>query len=503
MCCTALLLRLQEFCENAGLTQNIFQVPFDKLCLWLPFQVVLVVEIARNLSQNRISDSDLKFGLWSESGCPTHRSVVWELSTIRPVSFHQEGRSEMDPIVLIGSENSYYTGKAVAYLRWKGISFRQVSATAEVYMKVILPRLGFAMVPIVIDSHGNHIQDTAVIIDHFENLYPSINPVIPKSPKQQLVSAIFELFGDEWLKIAAMYYRWAPKEQLLFLENEWDRMGNPKVHAFGTPEERASSLEAARKMMNKFAGFLPVLGVSKETVPGIESSYREFLMSLNNHLMAHRFLLSDTQPCVGDFGLHGPLFAHLYRDPVPGFMMKTEFPIVAEYVERLYRAAVPGIEEPFSIQEEEQTIRFPPASRSFLTPDEIPETLLPLLRMFFREHMPILLTTLRTFKEFVANLSPEEARRELPRGLNLSPFQIGGCQGRRMSFTFDVWKLQRVADVAKTSECKEFLSQFGGMGEALASLDNADVRVIKNRGKNKMSTLFLESHFKPSASSLL
>ena len=54
------------------------------------------------------------------------------------------------PYQLLGSEISYFTGKARAYLRWKGVDFKEVTATRDVYTTTILPRVGWAVIPVMI-----------------------------------------------------------------------------------------------------------------------------------------------------------------------------------------------------------------------------------------------------------------------------------------------------------------------------------------------------------------
>ena len=69
---------------------------------------------------------------------------------------------------LLGSQISYFTGKARAYLRWKGVPFREELATRDVYKSIILPRVGWAVVPVLITPDGETVQDTSDIIDHVE-----------------------------------------------------------------------------------------------------------------------------------------------------------------------------------------------------------------------------------------------------------------------------------------------------------------------------------------------
>lgn len=50
--------------------------------------------------------------------------------------------AQQRPYILIGSEHSLYTGKLRAYLIWRGLPFVELTASAELYKQVILPRTG-------------------------------------------------------------------------------------------------------------------------------------------------------------------------------------------------------------------------------------------------------------------------------------------------------------------------------------------------------------------------
>jgi hypothetical protein len=50
--------------------------------------------------------------------------------------------TQQRPYILIGSEHSLYTGKLRAYLIWRGLPFVELTASAELYKQVILPRTG-------------------------------------------------------------------------------------------------------------------------------------------------------------------------------------------------------------------------------------------------------------------------------------------------------------------------------------------------------------------------
>ena len=110
--------------------------------------------------------------------------------------------------ILYGADHSLYTGKVRAYLRYKGLNFEERAATRDVYKSVILPRVGAPIVPVLETAAGEFMQDSTDIIDFLEARHPQAS-VYPATPVQRLVALLLELYGDEWLVIPAMHYRWS------------------------------------------------------------------------------------------------------------------------------------------------------------------------------------------------------------------------------------------------------------------------------------------------------
>lgn len=314
---------------------------------------------------------------------------------------------------LIGAEVSYYTGKVRAYLRYKRIPFEEITATREVYKNVIIPRTGVRFIPVLISDEDVAVQDTTEIIDHLEARYPE-RSVYPTSPVQRLVALLFEVYGDEWLLIPAMHYRWDIPENRAFAIREFGRLSAP--HLDPGEQERLGA-----ELAKPFAGALPALGVSEETVAGIEASYLGFLDEFDAHLADHPFLLGD-RPSIGDFGLLGPLYAHLYRDPWSGRLMRERASRVADWVERMNEAAYVEAEFPDD--------------------DAVPDTLLPILRRMFAEQGPVLGSTI----DHLARWAETAETDEVPRGIGTHEFRIGGTVGRRVIFPFNLWMWQRPYD---------------------------------------------------------
>lgn len=313
---------------------------------------------------------------------------------------------------LIGAEVSYYTGKVRAYLRYKGIPFEEVAATREVYRDVIMPRTGVRFIPVFISDDDVAVQDSTAIIDFLEQRYPE--PTIQPGPLQQLVALLFEVYGDEWLVIPAMHYRWNLRENRDFAVGEFGRLSAPKAK----PQEQ---LSIGEKLSRPFAGSLPSLGVTQATTAAIEASYLEFLADFEAHLQSHQYLLGG-RPSVGDFSFFGPLYAHLYRDPESGRLMRERAPAVTAWVERMNQP--------------------PPTCGDFPSEDRIPRTLTPLLRRMFEEQGPVLMSTI----QHLENWAKGTIERSLPRAIGMHDFKLGQTIGQRSVSPFNLWRWQRAYD---------------------------------------------------------
>jgi glutathione S-transferase len=313
---------------------------------------------------------------------------------------------------LYGAAISLYTGKVRAYLRYRNIPFVEESGSPEIF-----ERVGFRMIPVLHTPDDELIQDTTVIIDYLEARSAEVglggSSVYPTSPAQRLVALLFEVYGDEWLVIPAMHYRWT--YNLDFILEEFGKNVVPDASA---DEQRA----VGEKISAPFRGLLPILGISEDTVAGVESDYERLLLGLNEHFANHRYLLGS-RPSIGDYGLMGPLYAHNYRDLWSGEQMRRIAPHVARWVGSMNTPT--------------------PNSGSFLPDDEIPKTLMPLLEVMFAEGMPALMASLDANAAWIdANPDAEE----IPRGVGEHEFVIGGAPGKRMIRSYSQWMLQRPLD---------------------------------------------------------
>ena len=332
-----------------------------------------------------------------------------------------------------GAEVSYFSGKVRAYMRYKRIPFSEITPTREIYRNVILARVGWPVIPVVVTPEDETWQDSSEIIDHFEARFPEA-PIYPEGAKQKFTALLIEAWADEWLKMPAMHYRWTKNRD--FAISEFGRLSRPDLDEAG---QRAVGEETAKP----FAGALPALGVTPVTGPAIEKSYEGLLAELDAHFAAHDFLFG-TRPSIADFGLYGPLYAHQFRDPASGEIMKRLAPKVAEWVQRMTKPPHPK-------------------GGAFLGQDEVPETLKPVLARIMREYLPVLLKTAAALTAHV-EAHPEliAGKQPLPRALGMHEFELEGARDKRAIFTFDLWMLQRPLD---------FLASLrGGEREAVISM---------------------------------
>lgn len=322
--------------------------------------------------------------------------------------------NEGNPItyILIGSPASLFTGKVRGYLRWKGVSFEEIAANAEVYRDTIVPQIGWPVIPILQTPDGAMIQDTADIIAAIEAREAG-TPVLPGGAVQRLASLLLQLYGDEWLVIPAMHYRWNYNAEWIY--GEFGRTSAPGA----APEEQVA---IGRNIGERFRSMVPALGVDEATIPGIEASYEAFLGDFSAHLAEHPFLFG-TRPSLGDFALLGPLYAHLYRDPESGKLMQRIAPRVARWVTDCHDPAI--------------------IEGEYLGHDECPATLMPIFRRQAAEQIPFLIETARLLAQWAGGNVPGTA---VPRAVGELPFSIGGQAGKRAALTFSLFRLQAALD---------------------------------------------------------
>ena len=132
----------------------------------------------------------------------------------------------MNEIVLYGSPLSLYTGRARSYLIKAGLAYKETVPITDYFRETVLPKAGGrAGVPTIETMEGEVIRDGAAIVDHYENR--SDQHFSPKTPRQNILSRLFDVIGAEGLLRPAMHYRWNfPEQNLAFLRFHFQSMAH-------------------------------------------------------------------------------------------------------------------------------------------------------------------------------------------------------------------------------------------------------------------------------------
>jgi glutathione S-transferase len=385
---------------------------------------------------------------------------------------------------LFSWEHSYFSGKARAYLRYKermgdlGPGFEDILATPELLMGLLVPATGSQAVPQVLAPDGTWLQDTSEILDYFERRYTKVS-VIPSAtdaPRQALASYLIELLADEWLVVPGFWERWhysldgVEPNHRGFNEQQWGAVfaagatgSERRAAGQGLFEQMFGISQARSDPKGVYAGLVQ-LGVTPATESAWWASMERVLDRLDAHLDRHDYMLGGL-PSLADFGLMGPLYAHVFRDATAGFQLHTRHPLVAEWVERTNGTnslnARSYCQKLYSLGEGGELVARPATSDGgqWLPDDELPATLDALVAVFFEEMWPVLKSTLERTTAFIASAA-HEVGGELPgktffadlpwlehqtgEGALTHEFEIGGVRARRMVAPIHVWKLQRV-----------------------------------------------------------
>jgi glutathione S-transferase len=319
------------------------------------------------------------------------------------------------PYQHLGWDCSPYSSKTRAYFRYKEIPHQDRYPTALQMKRVVEKRVGFVIMPVVIEPNGHVLQDSEVIIDTLEDRFKT-RCINPTTPCQALVSKIIALNADEWMPLIAMHTRWNIPENVSFIRRDFGRNMFPFLPSVLHPFIGDS-------IAKKMASYLPILGITSRTQPAIEQWLKELLAQLDLHLSEHRFLLGS-KPCRGDFALFGPLYAHVRRDPGSSHFV-VQHSNVDAWIDRM--------KQPQQSEEGE-----------FLAHDQIPESLFGILRRIFKEQLPVLSKTVESVNQW-CDENPGKAK--LPRALGELEMQIGDVREKRKNLSFAYWKFQKVLDL--------------------------------------------------------
>jgi glutathione S-transferase len=272
---------------------------------------------------------------------------------------------------LFGIHCSLYTAKARSYLRKQGIAFEEHSVVSEEYQSSVMPSIQRMIMPVLKTRQGDIVQDSADIIRYCEENEAVRHNTVPENTVLASISYLFELFGGEGLLRPAMHYRWSFDDTNLdYLRSEFRCLAPADMKEQDWPQLFEFLSGRMRKATKSF-------GVNEDSKALIEVSFDEFLQLLESHLKTHPYLLGG-RPTLGDYALMGPLYAHIYRDPKPGLLLRQKAPSIARWVERMNTR-------------EENWTDYSHVPATLISDADLPETLLALMRFIAADFLPEML----------------------------------------------------------------------------------------------------------------
>ena len=349
--------------------------------------------------------------------------------------------------------HSLYSGRARSYLIKNGIAFKELSTGHESFKADVLPKAQVPTIPTLLTSQGDVIRDGAAIIEHFE--VANDRPCRPVTPRQQIVSVLFDVIGTDGLLRPAMHYRWNfPQENLDFV----------RYHFLYSQRDLPNREDKTEHMMDRMRHAGQFFGVSEDAVETVQGLYLDYLSALNTHLEHYPYLLG-WRPCIGDFGLIGPMYAHLGRDPYPARLMQQKATRVYRWVERMNRA-------------DQDVPEFFDAGTDFLDNDEVPETLLAVLRVIAEDFVPETRAAALCINSWLTENQPQSGTAATTR-LGGSPgnaqFSVRGQPISAIAQPYRFYLLQRVQALYNEFPAQDKTA----VEDMLASCDFSEIVTIK------------------------
>jgi glutathione S-transferase len=336
---------------------------------------------------------------------------------------------------------SLFTGKLIAYLRYKGIPHHWNRCDLATMLE-IKRRTGEQVVPVLVHVPSNTwMQDTKFIMDHLEchNRFPA-RPLLPPAtlPVMRILASIMEAWGDEFWIPAAMYSRWHfPENFETLFAPEAGRHLAPDAPA---DQQRLMAETAAQNMRR----FLPALGVTTAQASIMHAWISDTLDELEHHFASCPYVLG-TRPTLADFGLIGPLWPHIGRDPHSVRTWIEPRPQVRAWIQRMIQEHSPTT----SLHSEVDCLGATP-----------PVSLQPIIARIMREFVPMVVASARNVTTFVTSQPADALKRPLPRMLGTVTYPFGRGTYTRGGNTYQLWMVQRTRDLYAALSTESTIDSF-------------------------------------------
>ena len=202
---------------------------------------------------------------------------------------------------------------------------------------------------------------------------------------------------------------------------------------------------------------------------------------MNSHFQHTPYLLGGG-PCIGDFGLLAPLYGHLARDPHPAALMKKRAPRVYRWVARMNRASQDA-QEYFD------------CDTDFLQKNEIPETLIAVLRVLSQDFVPETVASAKFLNLWLSEKNPKTGSPAVFQ-LGTSPlgsveFQVRDRPIKAAIEPYRHFQLQRIHQIFDEAE-KKMQVQIKQILESCGMADLLNIRLNRPIGRKNNLEVWLD-----------
>lgn len=225
-------------------------------------------------------------------------------------------------------QNSPYSDKIRAFLRYKKLPLVEHLENAETRFSVLQARTGKTMVPVMITPDDEAMNDSTAIAAKIENDVPD-PPTRWKDPETDAVAMLLEDYADEWVVRIMLSSRWY---------HAADAAQNAAIIACGMTHgvPGLDFQRAAREFPPGIISTLPKMGATPENAEQWYAMLPRILAAIDAAL-ARSLFLTGSAPHQADFAFYGQL-NQIRRDPA-GSVWIAEAPArVREWLERIEAA---------------------------------------------------------------------------------------------------------------------------------------------------------------------
>jgi glutathione S-transferase len=241
------------------------------------------------------------------------------------------------PYLLYTMQNSPYSDKIRALLRYKKLEVTEHLENAETRFSVLQARTGKTMVPVVITPDDHAMNDSTAIAAYIEQQHPE--PATRwRDPETDTLAMLLEDYADEWLVRIMLTSRWY---------HAADAAQNAAIIACGMTHgvPGLDFQRAAREFPPSIISTLPKMGATRENAEQWYAMLPTILSALDDAL-ARSLFLTGAAPHQVDFAFYGQL-NQIRRDPAGNVWINDAPEAVREWLDRL-EATFTGRLEPAS-----------------------------------------------------------------------------------------------------------------------------------------------------------